>query len=339
MVVTGGHPGDPEYGCGGTIAHYADLGHEVVLLYLNDGEPRGKPLGQAAGLRVAEAKAACAILGARPLFAGQVDGEAVVDRDRCAAAGCSRGIIQRRRFIDPVPVTDASITDVAPNPDAIIAPLDETAAVPREIIVKLPSMLRPRQVSPPPAPPKELGEYHLPSWECLAEAESGYVESQEAFVREKAAVLEQALKEFNVDAHVVEIDTGPVITMYELSLAPGLKVSAITSLTNDIMRSLKAESVRIVAPVPGKNTVGIEVPERAKGKSPLQGTVAIGPGRDGEGLRHAVVSGQGRQRRTADYGPGSHAPLPDRRHDRLGQIGLHQHDHHVDHVTCNAPTG
>ncbi len=143
--------------------------------------------------------------------------------------------------------------------------------------MKLPSMVKPRQVSPPTAPPRELGEYHLPSWESLAEAEHGYVESQEAFVREKAAVLEQALREFNVDAHVVEIDTGPVITMYELSLAPGLKVSTITSLTNDIMRALKAESVRIVAPVPGKNTVGIEVPNEQKEKVRFKELLQLAP--------------------------------------------------------------
>ncbi len=146
------------------------------------------------------------------------------------------------------------------------------------IVVKLPNAIRPRQVAPPPPPPpKELGEYTLPHWDFLAEAEHGFAESQEAFVREKAAVLEQALREFNVDAHVVEIDTGPVITMYELSLAPGLKVSTITSLTNDIMRSLKAESIRIVAPVPGKNTVGIEVPNQEKEKVRFKELLQLAP--------------------------------------------------------------
>jgi LmbE family N-acetylglucosaminyl deacetylase len=77
VIVTGGHPGDPEYGCGGTIARYTDLGHEAVLLYLNDGVPAGKPKD---GVRIAEAGKACEILNARPLFAGQVDADAVVDR-------------------------------------------------------------------------------------------------------------------------------------------------------------------------------------------------------------------------------------------------------------------
>jgi S-DNA-T family DNA segregation ATPase FtsK/SpoIIIE len=183
-------------------------------------------------------------------------------------------------FVDPVPLMpEASIEDAPPS-EAVILPVDAEVEPPKvrnEIIVKLPSMVKPRQVSPPTAPPRELGEYHLPSWECLSEAEHGYVESQEAFVREKAAILEQALREFNVDAHVVEIDTGPVITMYELSLAPGLKVSTITSLTNDIMRALKAESVRIVAPVPGKNTVGIEVPNEQKEKVRFKELLQLAP--------------------------------------------------------------
>jgi LmbE family N-acetylglucosaminyl deacetylase len=77
VIVTGGHPGDPEYGCGGTIARYSDLGHEVVLLYLNEGDPPDKtgPKHQ----RVGEASKACEILRSRPAFAGQIDGRAVVD--------------------------------------------------------------------------------------------------------------------------------------------------------------------------------------------------------------------------------------------------------------------
>ena len=82
IVVTGGHPGDPEYGCGGTIARYADLGHDVVLLYLNKGVT--PEAGRAGGApdRVAEAAKACEILKSRPLYAGQIDGNAVVDRER-----------------------------------------------------------------------------------------------------------------------------------------------------------------------------------------------------------------------------------------------------------------
>lgn len=144
----------------------------------------------------------------------------------------------------------------------------------KEIIVRLPNAIAPRQTAPPP---KELGDYNLPPWDVLAEAEHGFAEQQEKYVREKAAALEQALKEFNIDAHVTEIDTGPVITMYELSLAPGIKVAAITQLSNDIARALMATSVRIVAPVPGKATVGIEVPNPQKEKVRLKELMQLAP--------------------------------------------------------------
>lgn len=79
VVVAGGHPGDPEYGCGGTIARYTSMGHEVVLLYLNNGEWPARLGGAPAATRIAEARKACGILKATPAFAGQVNGHAVVD--------------------------------------------------------------------------------------------------------------------------------------------------------------------------------------------------------------------------------------------------------------------
>src|SRR5437588_9589454 len=74
VIVAGGHPGDPEYGCGGTIAHYTERGDDVALLYLNRGEGGivGKTADQAGAIRTAEANKACELLKARPLFAGQL---------------------------------------------------------------------------------------------------------------------------------------------------------------------------------------------------------------------------------------------------------------------------
>ena len=82
VIVAGGHPGDPEYGCGGTVARYAKQGHAVTLLYLNRGEGGipGKTGKEAGTIRSAEAAKACALLQATPLFAGQVDGQSVVDK-------------------------------------------------------------------------------------------------------------------------------------------------------------------------------------------------------------------------------------------------------------------
>lgn len=193
---------------------------------------------------------------------------------------------------DPNPIaTDVAHADDDPGPSeaAVIPPKADPrpaaagagGAMPgepppkREIVVKLPQTLKPRQTAPPP--PKELGEYNLPGWESLADAEHGYAASQERFVREQAAVLEQTLQEFDIEAHVVEIDTGPVITMYEIALAPGIKVSTIAGLSNDIQRALKAETVRIVAPIPGKNTVGIEIPNAQKEKVRLKELMQLAP--------------------------------------------------------------
>jgi len=77
----GGHPGDPECGCAGTIARFTDLGHEVVLLYLNHGEGfcGGADLARCAGIRTAEATKSCQILKARAVFANQYDGRAIID--------------------------------------------------------------------------------------------------------------------------------------------------------------------------------------------------------------------------------------------------------------------
>jgi LmbE family N-acetylglucosaminyl deacetylase len=80
ILITGGHPGDPEYGCGGTIARLTNLGHEVVLLYMNDGAWE-----TSATVRLAEAKKACEILKARPAYANQKNGHSVVDNERYTA--------------------------------------------------------------------------------------------------------------------------------------------------------------------------------------------------------------------------------------------------------------
>ncbi len=80
VLVAGGHPGDPEYGCGGTIAKLTQAGYRVTLLYLNRGEKGCGPARSDCGaVRTKEAEAACRILNAQPLFSQQVDGESAVD--------------------------------------------------------------------------------------------------------------------------------------------------------------------------------------------------------------------------------------------------------------------
>jgi LmbE family N-acetylglucosaminyl deacetylase len=87
ILCIGAHPGDPEFGCGGTMAKYSNAGHSVTFLYLTRGEGwAGDPSlshDQAAALRTKEAEVSCKILNAKPLFAGQIDGDTELTRKRC----------------------------------------------------------------------------------------------------------------------------------------------------------------------------------------------------------------------------------------------------------------
>lgn len=79
-------------------------------------------------------------------------------------------------------------------------------------------------------------------------------------LRENATILEETLRDFDIEAKVVAFNKGPVITRYELEPAPGVNIHRITSLSDNIALAMKAQSVRIVAPIPGKGTIGVEVP-------------------------------------------------------------------------------
>ena len=104
-------------------------------------------------------------------------------------------------------------------------------------------------------------------------------------IREKARVLERCLGEFGIAVRVVSIDTGPVVTLYELELAPGIKVGRIIGLSDDIAMALKAPNVRTVAPIPGKSTVGVEVPNLDKEFVRLREIIEQSEGVEG---KHAI---------------------------------------------------
>ena len=106
---------------------------------------------------------------------------------------------------------------------------------------------------------KEPGVYRLPPVSLLdAGSQPEGILDREALVR-KSAVLEQKLADFGVVGQVTEIHPGPVITLYEFAPGPGIKVSRIMNLSDDLTMALKALSVRVLAPVPGKAVVGIEI--------------------------------------------------------------------------------
>ncbi len=107
-------------------------------------------------------------------------------------------------------------------------------------------------------------EYVLPGLDLLLEGDDIDFEAQTIEVRRKAKVLESTFRDFGLNVRVVEIETGPVIAQYEIELEAGLRLSKVTSLADDLAIALRVPGVRIVAPIPGKNTVGIEVPNETR---------------------------------------------------------------------------
>jgi S-DNA-T family DNA segregation ATPase FtsK/SpoIIIE len=127
--------------------------------------------------------------------------------------------------------------------------------------------------TPPPRPnlPSTLAQpvhqpaspsdgYEIPSLDLLADADHFPVEDHEQRLRDRAALLEKTFLDFNLKVKVVGIHTGPVITQYEVALETGLRLNKVTILADDLALNLGVGSVRIVAPLPGRNTVGIELP-------------------------------------------------------------------------------
>jgi len=173
---------------------------------------------------------------------GGVDLRTVPSAPRAIAAA-PRADVEPRQDRKPTPLKSAALGLLTPRP----APRTKPAPKPAK-----------------PAGPAKQGDYQLPSLDLLAEPAGGYLESQEALVAEKRAILQQTLDDFGVDARVVGHMTGPVISLFELSMAPGVKVSRIHSLAPDVARALAVPGVRVVSPLPGKDTVGIEVPNLDK---------------------------------------------------------------------------
>jgi DNA segregation ATPase FtsK/SpoIIIE, S-DNA-T family len=111
-------------------------------------------------------------------------------------------------------------------------------------------------------PKKEIvhKDYKLPPFDLLDAKVETAIEVDRDAVIEKAKLIEDKLKDFGVSGKVTEIRPGPVITMFEYRPAPGIKINKIAALENDLAMGLSAFSIRIIAPIPGKDVIGIEVP-------------------------------------------------------------------------------
>jgi S-DNA-T family DNA segregation ATPase FtsK/SpoIIIE len=107
---------------------------------------------------------------------------------------------------------------------------------------------------------KADGQFQLPPFTLLEEAQHKDTRVKRDYLITNSRILEKKLSDFGVEGRVVEVMPGPVITMYELEPAPGVKINRITNLADDLALALMASSIRIIAPIPGKSVIGIEIP-------------------------------------------------------------------------------
>ena len=108
------------------------------------------------------------------------------------------------------------------------------------------------------------GAFHLPSVDLLDKVEVRNTRMKRESLIMNSRILEKKLADFGVEGNVSEVKPGPVVTMYELEPAAGVKINKITNLSDDLALALKAQSIRIVAPIPGKAAIGIEIPNQER---------------------------------------------------------------------------
>ncbi len=135
---------------------------------------------------------------------------------------------------------------------------------PREVKIQPPAISPLREV---PVPRQEVFDFMrpdkgfaLPSAKLLDEAEEKPTLADQENLRMQSKLLEKKLEDFGVTGQVVTISPGPVITTFEYEPAPGVKINRIVNLADDLALALRATSIRIVAPIPGKAVIGIEIP-------------------------------------------------------------------------------
>jgi S-DNA-T family DNA segregation ATPase FtsK/SpoIIIE len=184
---------------------------------------------------------------------------------------------QRRRRAPATPPATETV-ELGPAP---------SVAVPAPVAAPAPATRKSVSASPPPPDPS--GDYVTPPVELLRRSQSRPVDPRR--LDEAAQTLERVLDQFEVDAHVARYTRGPTVTRYEVELGPATKVAKVVGLAHDIAYALASPDVRIIAPIPGKSAIGIEVPNRDRdlvtlgdiifpegdsddGRSPL--TVALG---------------------------------------------------------------
>ena len=201
-------------------------------------------------------------------------------------------------LISPVPVSSLSLPGISPeksgrkSSDSLLPAkgiLDDDAIITRAKVAEPePTLLPPSDELPlitrsveRPQPVRPLTErknassdgYILPSIDFLTTYDLSSVRDADEDIRVNSANLKTKLADFDVQGTITRIDQGPVVTLYEFEPAPGIKINRVVSLADDLALALKAQSIR-VSPIPGKATIGIEVPNKKRAIVSLRDIIA-----------------------------------------------------------------
>ena len=205
-----------------------------------------------------ETKIASVVKIIRLLFSGALKGVlAPIGALRRAAA--QRGARRKKRQDTPKATPRAPKAPAAPQNQE---PGGKADTEPQ--IVFTPPAPDKKDEPAPPAPESRWLDFSLPGIDLLDPKIGTSVEIDKEAMYRKATLIEEKLADFGVTGKVMEIRPGPVITMFEYKPAPGIKINRISSLEGDLAMGLKALSIRIIAPIPGKDVVGIEVPNESR---------------------------------------------------------------------------
>src|SRR6266511_3167438 len=166
----------------------------------------------------------------------------------------------------PLPAVEdqpaVTLYDVDADPPAPEAPPIDPAEAPTLTDVPPVVVEADGQLAVDLGPSTRAGAWKLPPKNLLKKGDSRQVERR--LVEEGGKVLEATLHQHSVDARLVGMTIGPTVTRYELELAPGVKVNRITALSHDIAYAMASPDVRILAPIPGRSAIGVEVPNRQR---------------------------------------------------------------------------
>ncbi len=243
---------------------------------------------------------------------------------------------------DGLPIT----TPIHAAKSGSLAKAARDKAEPNTATLPDPTPRRAPEITDPSAPPRQpakpsqtkrdmFADYELPSLELLAEIPIQSAKKLDKMALERnARLLENVLDDFNVKGEITAVRTGPVVTMYELEPAPGIKASRVVGLAEDIARNMSAISAR-VSPIPGKTVMGIELPNADRQMVAFRELAACADFVEAKG-NLPIILGKDIAGEPIIADLGRHAAFAGRGDHRIGQIGRPECDPAVVAVSLHA---